>query len=162
MLILGNIVALVASIIMVYSGTLKGKKKILYVQSVQIGLSVISNILLKGISGAIINALSFIRNILCYKEKLGIKEKIIITVLALILTLLFNNLGFIGILPLISTILYLWFMTVNDVVKFKILIIITMLLWCVYDFTIKSYTSSVFDILTVITNLYAIIKLKRR
>lgn len=36
-IIIGNIVALIASIIMVYSGYLKQKKKILYVQTIQIG-----------------------------------------------------------------------------------------------------------------------------
>lgn len=38
-------------------------------------MSVISNIILGGITGAIINALSMLRNILCYKNKLGLKEK---------------------------------------------------------------------------------------
>ena len=65
---IGNIVALVASIIMVYSGYLKQKNKILYAQTMQIGLSVLSNIILGGITGAIINAISCVRNILCYKE----------------------------------------------------------------------------------------------
>ena len=88
-IIIGNIIAFIASILMVYSGMLKQKKKILYFQTVQIGLSVISNIILGGITGAIINALSLIRNILCYKDKLGLKEKIGITFLAVILTLKF-------------------------------------------------------------------------
>ena len=69
-IIIGNIIALIASIIMVYSGFLKQKKTILFTQTIQISLSVLSNIVLGGITGAIINALSCIRNILCYKEKL--------------------------------------------------------------------------------------------
>ena len=75
---------------MVYSGFLKEKRKILFVQTVQIGLSVISNIVLGGITGAIINAISMIRNIICYKEKLGTREKLIITILAVSLSLMFN------------------------------------------------------------------------
>lgn len=92
---------------MVYSGIIKQKKKIVYVQTVQIWLSVASNIVLGEIVGAIINALSCVRNILCYKDKLGLKEKIIITILATALSIAFNNLGLIEILPLISTIVYL-------------------------------------------------------
>ena len=38
MFIIGNVIALVASILMVYSGIIKTKKKIVYVQSIQIGL----------------------------------------------------------------------------------------------------------------------------
>ncbi len=160
MLIIGNAIALAASILMVYSGILKNKKKILYVQSIQIGLFTISNLVLNGIPGVIINAINFIRNILCYKNKLGLIEKIVLTVLTIILVIYFNNLGVIGLLPLIGAIVYLWFMTVQDVKKFKLLIIITTVLWCVYDFTIQSYTSSVFDLLTILTNVISIIKNK--
>lgn len=62
-IIIGNIIALIASIIMVYSGFLKQKKTILYAQTIQIGLSVLSNIVLGGITGAIINAISCGRNV---------------------------------------------------------------------------------------------------
>ena len=159
LLIIGNLVALAASILMVYSGVIKNKKRIIYIQSIQIGLFVISNIILNGISGAIINAIGFVRNILSYKDKLKVKEKIIITVLSVILILCFNNLGFIGLLPLISTVVYLWFMTIKDVSKFKLLVIFTMVLWTLYDFTIKSYTSGIFNILTIVTNVIALIRL---
>lgn len=160
MIILGNIVALIASILMVYSGLLKQKRKIIYFQTVQIGLSVLSNIILGGITGAIINALSLVRNILCYKDKLGIKEKIIITVLAVTLSLLFNNLAFIGILPLISTVVYIWLMNIKDVTKFKILVIFTMVLWCIYDLYIKSYSSAAFDFFNIVANVVAIFRIK--
>ena len=159
-IIIGNIIALIASILMVYSGMLKQKKKILYFQTVQIGMSVISNIILGGITGAIINALSMIRNILCYKNKLGLKEKIIITILAIILTFKFNNLGYIGLLPLISTVLYIWLMNVEDVRKFKLLIIFTMLMWLIYDVVIKSYTSAIFDFMNIIANMLTLLQIK--
>ncbi len=161
-IIIGNIIALIASLLMVYSGIIKQKEKILYVQTVQIGLSVVSNIVLGGIVGAIINALSCIRNILCYKNRLGLKEKIVITVLAAFLSIKFNNLGLIGMLPLISTITYLWLMNIKNVIKFKGLIIFTMILWLIYDLTIKSYSSAVFDLMTAITNTYTIIKLSKK
>ena len=159
-ILIGNVIALVASLLMVYSGFLKKKKNILYVQTVQIGLSVVSNIVLGGITGAIINALSCIRNILCYKDKLDIKAKIIITILAVILSFVFNNLGVIGLFPLISTVLYIWLMNTKDVIKFKLLIIITMVIWFVYDLYIKSYTSAIFDFANIIANIIAIAQIK--
>ena len=159
--VIGNIIALLASLAMVYAGIVKKKKKILYVQSIQIGLFVISNLILNGISGAIINAISFVRNILCYKNKLGLKEKIIITLLSIVLTLYFNNLGLVGLLPLIASVSYIWFMTINDVVKFKILMIFTIVLWCIYDIMIKSYTSCVFDIFTILVTFISILKIKK-
>ena len=161
-LIIGNIIALVASLIMVYSGGLSHKKKILYFQTIQIGLSIISNLVLGGISGAIINALSFIRNILCYNDKLKIKQKTIITLLATALIIRFNNLGIIGYLPLISTITYIWFMDVKNVKKFKLLIVVTMIMWFVYDLCIRLYTSAIFDFLTIIANIITIFFIKNK
>ena len=157
---IANIIALIASILMVYSGMIKKKQKVLYIQSIQIGLLVISNLVLNGLSGAIINAISFVRNILCYKDKLGLKEKIVITISSILLIIYFNNLGLIGLLPLISSIVYLWLMTIKEIKKFKMLIIFTMILWGVYDFTIQSYTSFIFDILTILTNTISIIRIK--
>lgn len=158
-IIIGNIIALIASILMVYSGILKEKKKILYIQTIQIGLFVIGNLVLGGITGAIINALGCIKNILYYKDKLGLKEKIIITVLAVILSFVFNNAGFIGLLPLINTVFYMWLMDAKDIIKFKFLIIFTALLWLVYDLSIKSYVSVIFDFMNIIANIIAIIQI---
>lgn len=158
-IIIGNIIALIASIIMVYSGFLKQKKTILYAQTIQIGLSVLSNIVLGGITGAIINALSCVRNILCYKDKLDLKAKIILISLAITLSLMFNNLGVIGLLPVISTITYILLMNTKDIIKFKWLIIFTMLMWLIYDLFIKSYTSAIFDFMNIVANIISIIQI---
>lgn len=159
-IIIGNIIALIASIIMVYSGFLKQKKTILYAQTIQIGLSVLSNIVLGGITGAIINALSCVRNILCYKNKLDLKSKIILIFLATTLSLMFNNLGVIGLLPVINTITYILLMNTKDIIKFKWLIIFTMLMWLIYDLFIKSYTSAIFDFMNIVANIISIIQIR--
>ena len=161
-LIIGNIIALIASILMVYSGIIKKKKKIILVQTIQIGLSGISNLVLGGFTGAIINAINLFRNILSYKEKLALKEKIIIIILSVTLSLIFNNLGIIGLLPIISTVTYVSLMTTKNVVKFKLLIIFTMLMWGIYDFYIKSYTSAAFDLTNIVANIIAIYQLKKK
>ncbi len=161
-IVIGNIIALIASILMVIAGLQKTKKKILIVQIIQIGLSVVSNLVLGGYTGAIINALSCIRDILCYKNKLGKKEKGILILLSVGLSITFNNLGIIGWLPVIATTVYIIFMSTKNVIKFKILIIASMIMWLTYDLYIKSYTSGVFDILSVIANIIAIIQIKAK
>lgn len=158
-IIIGNIIAFIAAILMAYSGIIKQKKKILYVQTVEIILYTISDLVLGGITGAIINAVSAFRNILFYKNKLGAKEKIIITVISIIFSVLFNNLGLIGIFPLISSLLYLWLMNIEDIIKFKYLMIVTTVLWFIYDICIKSYTSSVFDFINILANIISIIQI---
>lgn len=161
-MIIGNIIAFIASIIMVYTGYIKEKKKILYVQAIQIGLFVVSNIILGGITGAIINAISCVRNILCYKEKLNTLSKTILIIVSVVLSLKFNDLGFIGLFPLISSIIYILFMNIKDIIKFKYLIIFTMILWLCYDVYIESYTSAIFNFACIVANIISIIELKTK
>lgn len=158
-ILIGNIIALVASLLMVYSGTIKKKSEIIYIQCVEKVLTVISNIALGGITGAITSAVGCVRNILCYKNKLGAKEKLIIVILLSILSLSFNNLGFIGILPLIGTIIYTLLMDTKDIIKFKILSISTTALWLIYNFYIMSYTSGIIEIFQIITNTIGIFRI---
>ena len=161
MVILGNIVAFVASIFMVSAGMLKKKKSILLCQCMELSLYTVSNIILGGIPGAIINFLGVIGNVLGYKNILNTVSKTILTILTIVLTLLFNNLGLVGYLPLICMVMYLWTLDIKDVIKFKSFILIIMVFWCIYDYSVKSYVASTFDILTIISTIISMIHIKK-
>lgn len=60
---------------------------------------------------------------------------------------------------MIGTISYISLMNTENIIKFKILIIFTMLMWLIYDLTIKSYTSSIFDFMNIIANMISIFQL---
>ena len=151
--LIGNIVAFVAASLMVYTGILNDRKKIIRIQTVYTCLFIISDFLLDGFSGAIINFLTIIRNLLSYYDRLGTLPKIIISVLAIITCRIFNNLGVIGMFPLFSMLMYILFMNTKDIQKFKLLIVVTSLLWGIYDLTIKLYVSFAFDIMTIIATI---------
>ena len=161
-LICGNIVALIASILMLISGIVKDRKKIIYIQSLQIIAFAISDLILGGYTGTIINLISLIRNYLCYKDNLTNAKKTILIFFSIVFTLLFNNLGFLGLLPLISSVVYTCFMDVKNTVKLKLLIIFTMILWLIYDTIIHSYISAIFDFFTIIANVVTIYQLARK
>lgn len=161
-LVSGNIVALIASILMVASGCVKNRKKIIYIQTLQILCFTISDLILGGFTGAVINLISIVRNILCYKDKLTNISKTILILLSVILSLLFNNLGFLGLLPLISTVAYTCFMSIKSTIKLKLLIIFTMVMWLIYDILIRSYTSAVFDLFNILANTITIYQLSHK
>lgn len=160
-ILIGNIVAFIASILMVYSGIIKDKKKIVFIQTIQIGLFVLSNLILGGITGAITNIICCIRNILCYKNKLNFKEKTILTITLIVISLKFNNLGLLGFLPVISNIIYMWNMNTKNIINFKLLNIFSTTTWLVYDLSISSYTSSLFNVANIIANTISIYDLKK-
>lgn len=161
-IIISNIVAFLASILMVFTGLAKTKKRALTIQTIQIFLHTISNLIINGTTGAIINSLNILRNILCYKNKLTFVFKIILSLLSLGLSLIFNDLGIIGLLPVIASLLYIWFMNTKNIINFKLLIIVTMILWLGYDIYIKLYVTALFDIATIIGTCISIISLHSR
>lgn len=160
-IIIGNIIALFTSILMVYAGYVKTKKQLLFYQTLEDGLAVVSYLFLGGISGAIICLVGVLRSILCYKDRLNILWKIIITIVTSVLVIYFMNNNLIELLPLICLITYLWIITIKNLVKLKYLIIIIMILWIIYDFIVHNYVAVIFDILTILTNISSIATIKK-
>ena len=157
--VIGNIIALLASFFMVLAGCINNKKGVLSVQTIQLILLTVSTFILGGYAGTIINALSVGRNILCYKERFNLNWRIVFSALSIVIPLWVDNLSLIGVLPIISSLLYIWFINEKDMVKIKWLLIVTALLWFIYDILIQSYTSAIFNFLCAILALVTLIKL---
>lgn len=158
---IANIIDLIASMVQIYSGTVKDKGKILLLQILQLGIQSVSMIILGAIPGAISNVLSCIRNYLCYKNIFTWPIKIILILLSLILTVMFNNQGILGYLPFAVCTVYVLFMDIKDPFKFKLLVTLTFIPWIFYFLIIKSYTGAFFAAATVVTNLGTLLKMKQ-
>lgn len=121
--------------------------------------TMIANFLLGGYTGAISISVSIIRNTLMIKKWDSIYTTIILVIIQVSAGTYFNNLGLIGLLPLISSVSYtiISFAT-NKVQWLRWVTVENMLLWSFYDFTIKAYPALFMDIVITITTLIAIIK----
>ena len=159
-LIIGNIFGLIGSVVMIIVGSIKDKNKAILVQTLQLIILAISNLVLGSISGFIINLVSIVRNILSNKNKLNKLAIAIIITISTILTIKINSLGFIGYLPLINNIIFILFMNTKSDIKFKILMIIYITMWLIHDIYIKSYVTAIFDFMTIITSFITIFRIK--
>jgi len=160
-IVIANIIDFIASMIQIYSGTIKDKGKILVFQIVQLGIQTVSMLLLGAIPGAISNVLSCIRNYLCYKNIFTWPIKIALIVLSLVLTVPFNNQGLLGYLPFAVCTVYVLLMDIKDPIKFKLLVTLTFVPWVFYFFIIKSYTGAFFAASTVVTSTWTLIQMIR-
>ena len=50
-------------------------------------------------------------------------------------------------------------MNEKNIIKFKILMIVTAIMWFIYDIVILSYTSAIFEFLTALAAIIAIIQI---
>ena len=152
MAIAANIIDFLASILMVASGSIKKKGRILAVQIIQLMMQSVSMLLLGGITGAVNNVLSCLRNYLCYKEKLNVYWKAFLIVASIGLTILLNDQGLLGIIPVVVCTVYILLMDLKDPIAFKLLVTLTFVPWVFYHFYLGAYVAAIFDTLSVITN----------
>ena len=152
MTLIANIIDFLASILMVASGSIKKKAKILAVQIIQLLMQSVSMLLLGGITGAVNNVLSCLRNYICYKEKMNAVWKAVLIVASIALTLLLNDQGLLGLIPVVVCTVYILLMDIKDPIAFKLLVTLTFVPWVFYHFFIGAYVAAIFDTLSVITN----------
>ncbi len=159
--LLGNIVALIGAALMVSTGFLKTKKQILAAQCFQYGVLSASNAILGAFTGITANVIGIARNLFCMKREFTVPWKLAFIAAQLALLFAFNADGWLGLLPAAATCVYTWFLDLKDERKLKLVIILTVLCWAVYDFLFRNYVTFAFDLGTVVSNLIGIITLRK-
>ncbi|MDD7280691.1 MAG: YgjV family protein [Erysipelotrichaceae bacterium] len=158
---IGNAIALLGSFVMIGIGFLKKKEHILIGQCFQCGLIGISQLILGGITGFITNSFTILRNLLSFKIPFTKPVKIVFILIQIVLALNFDSITLINMLPIIATAIFTWYMDSKDPIQFKIVVIGTLLLWLIYDFSISNYVAFFFDCVSTCTNSYTFYKMKK-
>lgn len=105
-LIIGNICSLLAMITDAISSTRKTAKSVLWVQNISQLIYFTGTVVLKGYSGAAQNFVSLLRNLVAIRN---IQNKFIewsLAGLGVVLGVCFNNIGILGLLPVIANLQY--------------------------------------------------------
>ena len=157
--LIAQVLSLIGYTLMVITGYIKKEKKMLRTQDVQLLFIIAMGVLLNAFSGIIINTVQIIKNEIYLRGKLNKYTKACIVGLGIVMTLIFNNGGIAGWLPAVNLFIFTYFLGMGGAIG--ILIFITTCGWGVYDFSIKNYVGFIFDILTIISCIIGIIRLKK-
>lgn len=144
----GNLMALLASAMLVVVGCCKKKRNALIAEIIESGFFAASDGILGGVSGVITNLAAIVRNLLCYFDKMNWPVKLLLCAVTLGVGVFVNTLGWIGVLPLFGTCAYICFMDTHDALKFKLIFAATMVPWLLFDLTIHSCVGVVCDALS--------------
>lgn len=159
--IIANIVSFAACTIMMLTGLMKNKKRILGIQCIQFILTGTSHFLLGGTGGVIATAVSLLRNLVFFKVKSSAVLKAGFIVLHVILSLGTITLNPLTWIPVFSTAIYTWVLDTDNIIKFKVVMMISLGMWAIYDAAHLNFISAAFDIFTVISNGYSIYQIKK-
>lgn len=158
-IIIGNILGLLCNIFCAISAFGSTRKKIMFMQCLDCTCGALSSVVLRGYTGALTQAVNLVRNFIVYKGKMTNAVKVVTIAAIIILGLWANNLGAIGLLPILASVEYtLFIMFTDDVNKIRLAIILNNILWIGYELAIMNYASIVMETGIIISSIVSIVK----
>ena len=163
-IITGNVCSLLAMITDSVSSTRKSTKEVLLFQSISQVIYGVGTAILGGYSGAVQNFVSLLRNIFAMSGK---KSKVLewtFVALGVVLGLAFNNLGFMGLLPVIANFQYTIavFRFKDNERALKISFLFCAAMFFCFNFAIYNAVGVVSNLIIFITTLIAVLKPKKK
>jgi len=158
---MGQLLGFVYALFLIISNFGKTTKHILFMQTIAFFFKTLHYYLLGGISGFLTSLISMIRNLIFYK----IKESKLWTTLFILIYLIIGIITLKDIytlLPVLATITYTIVINYNNPKYLRYGIFITSLTWLIYNIYIISYSGIIIQIVMIISNIIAIIKLDKK
>lgn len=160
-LLLGNALSLIGCALMVAIGFVHKKEKVLLYQCVQFTFMGVSNFVLGAMSGTISNVLGIARNLVFAKTPGTCWLKIVFVAVQVGLTAIGWK-GAIEVLPILATVIFIWFLDTKSDILFKAVNACAMVMWFLYDFYYQNYVAATFDVLTIVSNCVAMISIYKK
>lgn len=141
-------------------GLICDRRRILLMQCVQKLLGGASNLLLGGMSGCISNFVGIARNLWGLKGDMSVTMKTALCAVHIALTALVSRVGPMESLPIAATCIYTFAVDTKSPLFLKSVMLLTQMMWLVYDFAIGNYVAFTFDVFASCSILIGIAVLK--
>ena len=143
---LGNLISFAAACFTIASAWSGDRKRIYLYQAVQCLLLSVANIFFFSVSGVTTYIICSLRNILLAYDRFTSRLCVVFVACVCIIGLSVNNRGIVGLLPVITTVLYtVVCFCAKRRTAIKLNIIANLSLWAVYDILISDYVSCAVD-----------------
>ena len=159
-IIIGNIISLIGGFFLILSMWVNDEKKAYKHQFINAFILMISSVFFLSWTGVVTMAIAAARNAMVYKDKLTFKWVVVFIAVSVILGLMVNTLGFIGLLPIIAIVqLSLSNYYLKTIKSIKISFIVNSGIYVVYFLMIYDFSSAVIEGFTTLIGLVALLRL---
>ena len=159
-IIIGNLISLIGGFFLILSMWVNDEKKAYKHQFINAFILMISSVFFLSWTGVVTMAIAATRNAMVYKDKLTFKWVVVFIAVSVILGLMVNTLGFIGLLPIIAIVqLSLSNYYLKTIKSIKISFIVNSGIYVVYFLMIYDFSSAVIEGFTTLIGLVALLRL---
>jgi len=159
-IVIGNIISLIAGIFIILSMWVNDEKKAYKNQFLNAFILMISSIFFMSWTGVTTMAIAATRNAMVYKDKLTLNWTIFFIVISIVLGLLVNTMGIVGLLPIIAivqiTLCNYYLKTIKPI---KISFIVNSAIYIVYFLAILDFSSAMIETITALIGVVSLIRL---
>lgn len=163
-LIIGNLCSLLAMLTDSFSSTRKTTKDVLRVQNVSQLIYCIGTVILKGYSGAVQNVVSLLRNLAAIHNVQSKAVQWILAALGVVLGVAFNNLGLMGLLPVVANLGYTIavFRFQNNERALKTAFMLCVFCFAIFNIALYNLVGMVSNLIVAATAAISLIKTPRK
>lgn len=163
-LIIGNLCSLLAMATDSVSSAQKTAKRVLIVQNLSQVIYFTGGVLLKGYSGAVQNVVSFLRNMVAIWKIESRAIEWILLLLGVVFGLVFNNLGWVGLLPVIANVQYTLavFRFKDNERALKISFMVCCILFVVFNAAIYNIVGACTNLVVIVTIITNLVKTRKK
>ena len=159
-IIIGNAISFVAGIFLILSMVVNDEKKAYKHQFLNAFILMISSFFFYSWTGVTTLAIASARNMMVYRDKLTLKWTVFFIVLSVVLGLMVNTMGFIGLLPIIAIVqITICNYALKQIKWIKLSFIVNEFFYVVYFIAILDFSSSIIETITAVIGLVSFFKL---
>ena len=158
--IIGNIISLIAGVFIILSMWVNDEKKAYFYQFLNAFILMISSVFFFSWTGVTTMAIAATRNLMVYNDRLTLRWTVFFIVISVVIGLLVNTMGFVGLLPIIAIIqITLCNYYLKTIKSIKTSFIVNSAIYIVYFLAILDFSSAAIESLTALIGVVALIKL---
>lgn len=156
--IIAEVLALLGFILYIYAVIQTNNRSLFRINLLENAINLIKNLLLGGFTAVIVQVFGTISLYLKTKNKFTGYIVYVVVISQIIVGLLVNNKGYLGLLPIIASSSYYFLITkINSNIKIKLLLASNLMIWVIYYIIIKDYVGALTNTgITLFTLLVAI------
>ena len=159
-IVIGNVISLVAGIFLILSMWVNDEKQAYKHQFLNAFILMISSVFFLSWTGVVTMAIAASRNAMVYYDRLTFNWAVVFIIVSIVIGLLVNTMGFVGILPIIAivqiTLCNYYLKTIKSI---KIGFIVNSAIYIIYFVAIYDFSSAIIESITAMVGVVALAKL---
>lgn len=159
-IIIGNIISLIAGIFIILSMWVNDEKQAYRYQFWNAFILMISSVFFFSWTGVTTMAIAASRNAMVYRDKLTFKWTVFFIIISIVLGLLVNTMGFVGLLPIIAIVqITLCNYYLKSIKTIKTSFIVNSAIYIIYFLAILDISSATIESVTALIGLVSLARL---